>query len=519
MDYHDKYFEKQEIVEKFSILRDGTTFAEIDVADVFHRQVPAKGILGCVIEQSVLGMKQNSLQEADLSILQDNGEYSDTELKVTGVQESKKEGFKYSAKEPMSLTAVSIGTIEHEVFEESHFYKKIAHMLFVFYLYSRKKGQKVVPYTEYDRFPIIGYKFLDIADDAEELARFQNDWTITQQFIIEANQSNNPEYLYPLLHQTIKDRLFYIDIAPRYKKSPKQSPRFRFKQSYVDTIFQQFFNEKKKLERLPLHFNSFEDLEQKLHAITEQYKGKTIEELANIFCIQKPSVAVKVGEPIPRARFSKQISEMVVVKMLGGKSRKISDIELFSKIGLLAKTITITKKGVETEQMKLFTMDLDEITDTSIEYEDTSYYEYFSNHQMLCIMFEEPSLDAPLNDNVFLGFKRLSFNDEMLYGTIKAVYKDICDKINNNGVVESYMYLEDGTQRINETGVPMATLNFPKQKDSDIFVRGTSSDSTYKPWVFKGQAADGSNIIHTYSQQIWIKGRYITDMLKDKDFI
>ena len=105
--------------------------------------------------------------------------------------------------------------------------------------------------------------------------------------------------------------------------------------------------------------------------------------------------------------------------MLGGKSKKISNIELFEKIGLIAKTITVTRKGMETEQMKLFTMDLDEITDASLDYEDTSYYEYFSNHQMLCILFEEPCTAAPLNDNVFQGFKRLVFEDEMINGPIR----------------------------------------------------------------------------------------------------
>lgn len=70
MEFHDKYFTKEELEKKFEILERDKTFGEIDAKDVFHKQTPAKGILGCVIEQSVLGMKQNSLQEADLEILQ-----------------------------------------------------------------------------------------------------------------------------------------------------------------------------------------------------------------------------------------------------------------------------------------------------------------------------------------------------------------------------------------------------------------------------------------------------------------
>lgn len=507
MKHHDKYFTREEIIRRFQVFDGEKTLGEVDVRDVFHTQVPAKEIAGCVIEQSVLSMKQNSTQEADLSILQADGSYKDTELKVTGVEPSNKQGEKYAAKEPMSLTAVSIGVIEHEKFLESHFYNKIAHMLFVFYVYDRKSGQKVVPYAEYDRFPVLGYKFLDIADDKDELAKFENDWTQVHDYLVSIENREDRYDLYPLLHQKIKKDLFYIDIAPRFKLQPRQTPRFRFKKSYVNTLFQNFYNH--KLEKLSEEFNSYSELDRRLHALTEQYRGRTVEELIHIFGIEVKDIH----------KLCKHITETIVVHMLGGKSKKISNIELFEKIGLIAKTITVTRKGMETEQMKLFTMDLDEITDASLDYEDTSYYEYFSNHQMLCILFEEPCTAAPLNDNVFQGFKRLVFEDEMINGPIRNVYNEITDKINNNGVVERYVYRKDGTQRINDTGVPMTALNFPKQAQSSVFVRGTGTDSNSKPWVFKGRAADGTDTIHAYSQQIWIKGRYITDMLRKIDFI
>lgn len=52
MEFHDKYFTKEELEKKFEILERDKTFGEIDAKDVFHKQTPAKGILGCVIEQS-----------------------------------------------------------------------------------------------------------------------------------------------------------------------------------------------------------------------------------------------------------------------------------------------------------------------------------------------------------------------------------------------------------------------------------------------------------------------------------
>lgn len=529
--FHDKYFTKEEVIERFKVFDGEKTFGEIDVKAVFHNQVPAKGIGGCVIEQSVLDMKQNSLQEADLEILQGNGEYKPTELKVTGVQLSNKEGCRYEAKEPMSLTAVSIGTIESETFLNSHFYKKIAHMLWVFYHYDRRKIsdgveiiQKVVPYAEYDRFPILGYKFLDIADDKEELARFENDWNVTQQYLIAAGKAENPEELYPLLHASIKDRLFYIDIAPRYKKMPKQMPRFRLKKSYVDIVFQEYYQSKSKkkvrLERLPENITSFEILEEKLHQLTETYRGKTVEELVEIFDIktQYPSSVSKKDEEVRRI-IPKQVTETIAVNMLGGTSKKISNIELFEKIGVIGKSVVITKAEKRTEDTKFFTLDLDEIADTSLEFEDTSFFQYFNEHKILCIIYEEPSVDAPLNENRFLGFKWFTFSDELINGTIREVYKIICDRLNNHTLVESYVYKKDGTMRINPTGVPRIELNFPKSSEYNIFVRGTSTDSTHKPWTLEGHAADGSNIIHSYAQQVWIKGSYLVESLNEIGFI
>lgn len=525
MDYHDKYFTKKEIEDKFKILEHEKTFGEIDSKDVFHAQIPSKGILGCVLEQSVLGMKQNSLQEADLEIMQDNGDYKSTELKVTGVKLSNKEGYKYEAKEPMSLTAVSIGTIEHETFLTSHFYRKIAYMLWVFYVYDRQSGQKVVPYDEYERFPVLGYKFLDIADDESELAKFRHDWLLTQQYLIEADKSENPEELYPLLHTSIKDRLFYIDIAPRYKVVPKQTPRFRLKKSYVDTIFQEYFSskgkKKKQLEKLPEDINSFEELEAKLRELTTAYRGKTVEELVEHFGIQTHylSQVTKPENVSVRKIFPKQVSETIAVNMLGGTSKKISDIELFEKMGVIGKSVVITKSEKRTEDTKFFTLDIEELMDEDMAFEDSSFYQFFCEHKILCIMYEEPSTDAPLSDNEFLGFKWFTFSDEFIDGTIREVYEIIRDRLLNHTLVEKYVYKMDGTKRINPTGVPMVELNFPKSSEYNIFVRGTSGNSTYKPWTFEGQAADGSNIIHSYTQQIWIKGSFLVDALKERDFI
>ena len=498
------------------------TFSEIDKKDVFHRQKPNKGILGNVIEQSLLGMEQNSLQKADLEITYNNGITHSTELKTTGVEKPKKEtGEVYRAKECASLTAVSIGTIEHEEWETSHFYDKLAHLLWFFYVYERKEGQKIVPSSDYGEFKILGYTFTHLEDSPSDLKTFRSDWETTKNFLIEADKTENPEDLYPKLHESIKKDLNFIDIAPRYQKADSsngtsaQSPRFRIKKPYVNSVFQKFWNEKysgiTNIEHLAQEYATIQDLEKDLHLLTQTYKGKTIEELTKIL-----KIPVKNNDYL---KLTKSVAEEIVVRMVGGKSKKISSIDFFNKIGLIAKTITVTKKETRTEDMKLFTMDLDEMQDKELPYEETSYYQYFNDYQLLCIMFEEPSQEAPLKDNKFLGFKRLVFSDSEIETTMKTVYDISCNLINDGTVKETYCCRKNGTKIINKNGLAKTALNFPKSKEYNIFVRGTGQDSSDKTWEFKGQSADGSNIVKAYDLQFWVKGSYITNILKKEKYI
>lgn len=330
------------------------------------------------------------------------------------------------------------------------------------------------------------------------------------------NKDSNPELLYPMLHSRIKDSLFYIDIAPRYRKRTDtksgQTPRIRFKKSYVNTIFQNAYNEsigKPTLEKLPTNVNSLEELNKMLHELTSTYKNWTVDQLIDKF-------QIKVED---RGKLSKQVCEQIMVRMLGGISKKISNIELFEKIGVIAKSITKTQNDKKTEDTKFFTLNLEEIENKELEYEETEFYQYFAEHKLLCIMFEEPSRNARLNNNRFIGFKWFTFSEEIINTTIKDVYDIICDRINNCTLVESYEYKKDGTQIFNKTGVPKTKLNFPKSKDYDYFVRGTSSDSTQKPWKIKGQAVDGGDFIYCYSQQIWMHGGYLVKSLKKIDFV
>lgn len=108
--------------------------------------------------------------------------------------------------------------------------------------------------------------------------------------------------------------------------------------------------------------------------------------------------------------------EPVVVSMFGGTSKKMAEIEIFSKMGLISKTIVLNCNGARTEDTKFISVDFEEIMDGAISFEDSTCYDHFYNGTFLFSIFKEPYKPAPgksvpLSECEFLGFKRISFDD------------------------------------------------------------------------------------------------------------
>ena len=469
----------------------GKTLGEVDENHVFDRTVANSkitGIAGDVVEQSVLGYQPDSDQRPDILV-----DGVPTEVKTTGIRYSKKKGHEkeYEAKEPMSITAVSPTQIVNEDFQNSNFWHKLAHMLLVYYLYD---SEKTVQAKDYANFYLKSYQFYEF--DEEDKKRLQNDWETVRDFIkfIQENYTN-PESQYPRISSELRGRLMYVDTAPKWPNHP----RFRLKRSLVTAIIQSHFY--KKLEKLPGEYDNISDFDKYLHDLTAKYKGKSVEELIEIFGIQVKDIN----------KLNKAISEQIIVRMFGGKSKKINQIELFRKVGIIAKTICISSKGTRTEDTKLFGIDFNEVRNKDMIYEDTYIFDYFMNHQVLCIIFEEKDKKQRFKDNKFVGFKRITFDNAFIDYDVKRTWEKIKDLINNNKLKEKIRIKKDGTIIRNKTGVPSTYLNFPKSKGNIVFVRGGGKDSTAKPLKING--------IHIYKQYIWIKGLYMVQKLLEVDYI
>lgn len=472
-------YTKQEVID---LLEDclEKTLGEIDKKHVFERtkeNPKITGIAGDVIEQSVFGYEANSDSAPDLII-----DDIPTELKTTGIRLSKKEKGVFEAKEPMSITAVSPNTIIDEEFYDSHFWHKLEHLLFVYYLYS---SSKPVLASEYANFLFKGYQFLEFSDqDVEVLKR---DWLTVRDFIISLRRD---ESLYPEISH-LRDKLLFIDTAPKWP----HPPRFRLKRSVVTNIVQQHFNG--KLEQLPQSYNSYSEIDKKCHELTEQHKGKTVLELMAEFGVDND--------------VNKGVAEQIIVRMFGANSKKMNHIELFNKIGLFGKSIVLTPEGKRTEDMKLFRIDFDEISSNILKFEDSSFYDHFAGMQILCIVFEEKN-SKDFGGNVFMGFKRIAFSDDFIELNVQSVWKRINELVVYNELKDiPVIDKKTGKPKVNKTGTIQSAPNFPKSSEGVIFVRGDSSDSTVKPECVNG--------ISMYRQYVWIKGSYLSEILARVNYI
>lgn len=460
------------------------TLGEVDVNNVFDKTLKhpkITGIAGDVIEQSVLGYPADNRQEPDLVV---DGDL--IELKTTGLRYSVKNSAVFEAKEPMSITAVSPENITSEVFENSKFWHKLEKLLFVYYLYDSKT---TVTASEYANFPVKGYQFYEFNEEDREI--LQHDWELIRDFIKDL-QCNYIDYKaeYPRISSELRNSLLFIDTAPKWPNPP----RFRLKRQVVTNIVQEHFAG--KLEQLPTSYKSYEEIDVKCLEIVNKYGNNTIGQLMSSFDLTQEKV-------------NKSIAEKIVVRMFGGTVKKMNRIDLFNKIGLVGKTITLTKDGLRTEDMKLFAINFEELTNPELKFEDSEFYDYFRNHQILCIIFEEPSSKAALTENKFVKFRRLSFSDEFISEHVETLWNEMRRLIFNNELVDVIRYDKNGLPRVNKkTSVVQSSPNFPKAKSHITFVRGSGKDSAKKTEQING--------INMYKQYVWIKGSVISEMIAQK---
>lgn len=482
----------------------GKTFGEVDKNRVFDKAIgkpKITGIAGDIIEGSVLEYPSDNEQSPDLIV-----DGIDTELKVTGLRKVKsKAGSEndkdYRAKEGITITAVSakgsrgMPPINEQVFEDSALWHKMAHMLYVFYHYN---SYTVVPAYDYSKFKILGYHFHEFSEEDKKI--IENDWIIVKSKVQElkdqAKIKNIPESLIDFGSLTkLRSELMYFDLAP------KSTPRFRLKKDVANVIIGDFFNQ--KLEKLSQVITSYSELDNLLHEFSEKYRGKTLKQIAKDLKVTLPK------------KVSKNIVESIITKYFGSNKKKLRQIEIFSKIGLIPKSIKLDANGKNTEDVKFDKIDFVEWFTDDIPFDQSIIFNFFYEHKFLFMIFKEVTSETSLVDTVFLGFKRYSFSDEFIEDSVKEYYEILKNLVRANALKETSVFYMAGSRKgqliKNKKGTVKTSINFPKSKKYHIFNRGSGTDSTKKNVEVNG--------IKMYTQYFWVKGSYVVDELSKIEFL
>lgn len=509
----------------------GKTLGEVDSSNQFARTERSEkitGIAGDVIEQSVFGYERDSDQECDIEI---DGKL--TELKTTGVRVPKsdlakvngKVGAAYNvylgAKEGISITGVTFEPTIQTDFMTSHFWEKSERLLIVFYEY---KSYEVVPASAYAKFPIVDYCYNSFSDS--ERAQLRSDWEIVSNYLQGIykkypNPNERNEQLVGFTH-VLRPNLMLIELVPGFKRKATgsyQKPRYRLKQTFVDYIVRGHFDKSRANTEIKLKesFSSFAQLDGRCHALAAKYRGKTFVQLQEL---------LEVDTDIS----TKDFGAKCVLKMFDANCSKLNQITDFTKVGIIAKTITVTPSGGRTEDMKLKHIDFEEWADRDIDFEESEIYDYFCEHSFLCPIFcergdmsarksceskdaYEARLEREIKKTTFEGFKRFSFDEQFIENEVYRTWKDSRNLIHHNELEWEYLYDKEGNKRMNGSGAYMGAPNFPKSSEYKVFFRGGADVSTEKT---RTECVNG---IRMLPQFFWLKGSYIADKLQEIQYI
>ena len=506
----DRKFTKAEV---YAILEraKGKTLGEVDSSHQFNRTKKSDkitGIAGDVIEQSVFGYQRDSKQECDIEI---DGVL--TELKTTGVRIPKSKlmsvknlkGEAYNkylrAKEGMSITGVTFEPNIQTDFSTSHFWEKSERLLIVFYEY---KSHCVVPASHYAQFPIVDYCYNTFSD--EEIAKLRHDWEIVRDYLLKIyttypDSENRNRSLEGFTHK-LRPNLLLIELVPAFKckvNGSYQKPRYKLKQTFVDYIVRGHFNKSRLKNEIALQepFSSFTQLDNHCRALSMLYKGKTLGELKVMLGIDNDS---------------KNIASRCVIQMFGTNCKKLNQITDFTKVGIIAKTVTITPSGKNTEDTKLKHIDFEEWADRDTDFENSDIYTYFCEHSFLCPIFCEHN-PQDKSQTTFEGFKRFAFDEYFIEHEVRRTWEDSRKLIHNNELEWEYAYDKKGHKCKNKSGSYKGAPNFPKSSEYNVFFRGGANCSNEK---MRTECVNGIRMI---PQFFWLKGSYITEKLKEISYI
>ena len=386
-----------------------------------------KGQLGQLVEELYFEYEVNSNPTPDF-------EEAGVELKCTPLKTLNDGTFQI--KERLVCNMIDYGKVINEPFEESHFFKKCAIMLLLFYLHEANVEVYDLKFIYSVLWKLSGKDLLIIKQDYETI--------ISKIKAGEAHLLSEGDTMY--LGACRKGQKGQKDVQQPYsdKLAPKRA--FSLKQSYMRTVLKYIEEQGEKavsnyeislnyeplVSEEELQQNTFEDI------IIEKYSpyiGLNYKEL----CEQ-----LSLNQSTAKHKYS-----IVANAIANSNMTTIDESEEFQKSGIRLKTVRVKHSGTIEQSMSFENIDYTEIYENE-DWFESRLYEIFSSRFLFVIFKQkEPNKTIILNDEIeetefvldkvfFWTMPQEDLNDAEIY------WNNIREKVLNNQIdLKNFFSLAD----------------------------------------------------------------------------
>lgn len=470
MNYFEKYDRKDKYsIEKYGQKMIGRTFQDLinlDSGNMFvsepeieygesHENKKRKGGLGEIVEERFFNYKANSDSDPDFK-------EAGVELKVTPYKVNKNNT--KSAKERLVLNMIDYNSVINELdFNTSHFWHKNNLILLVYYLWLANQNR-------------LDYRI----DFVKLFTPSDQDLNIIKQDyhkIVKKIQDGKA-------HELSESDTMYLSACPKAADSSKRrsqpnsdilaKPRaFAYKNSYMTYVLNNYIIGQKPLYESISKDQDIDDFETYVINTLNLYKGKSFNELKDLFGIDRNSKPKSLGS-------------MLALRMLNINGDKAEE---FEKANIVVKTIRIGRNGKIKEHMSFPTFKFTELVNE--EWEDSYMYELFSSTKFLFVVYQEDENGEYVFDHA--QFWNMPYDDlekevKQVWNKTKFVLRNLPEDIKEDNHYKSI---------------------FPRQSENKVcHVRPHARDSkdTYK-------LPDGRD----YPKQcFWLNNSYILNVVKGR---
>ncbi len=372
----ERRFTSLEQVSALLAQAQGKSFRELD--ETSRAEAGGKGVLGNIVEESVLHYPVNSDKQADIQVGDDRYEIKVTPLKHVG----KGRRIRTVAKERLVLDVINYMTLPGESFEESSFWLKSRNLIIVYYVDDRtdKARQKAVDCRITTSF-ILDYHM-------EDLAVIRHDWEFIRAKVAAGHADTLSESDTDYLAACTKgaNSLSMRDApAPHGYLTPTiraKQRAFSYKSSYMTAIADRVLGE--RLFSLPL-------------GPDQSLMGYVRQRIGGFVGMPISHIAERLGTDLLQA---KQMHQALAMAMLGAPHRdSVESIDQFRKANVTAiKTMVLYPNdsyptGMAKENMSFRLITEEEwngLADSHARWEDSFLYSFFEENRFLFLCFQSP---------------------------------------------------------------------------------------------------------------------------------